>query len=125
MLTLNTIDDLQAYLQGVMDRADHHAPEAQDIIHALIGAVVCRKDRHVPLRVRQGHAGNPANQLWVSIDGVRYAIAWSHENRCIEMRHGGAHGPVVLTFDSTTSPAMIREIFESLGSVRHDQTVRV
>jgi integron cassette protein len=114
MLTLTTIDDLQTYLLGIMERADHHAPEAQDILQALIGAVVWRKDADVPLRVRQGNAGNPANQLWVSISGVRYAIAWSHENRCIEMRHGGAHGPAVLTFDSTTSPAMIRKIFESL-----------
>ena len=32
MLTLTTIDDLQTYLLGIMERADHHAPDAQDIL---------------------------------------------------------------------------------------------
>lgn len=113
-LPLTTISDLQAYLSGVAQRADHHAQNVNEVILALAGAVVLFKDATSQLRVRT-HAGRPANVLWMEIKGQTYALAYNHDGH-VEVRLNTTRGRVLRRFDDTTSSSDIIQFFGSLRS---------
>jgi hypothetical protein len=62
-LTINTVDEFQSYLNGVMTRATEHGPNVSAVVPALAGAVVLFKDSGTQLEVKT-YAGAPANILW-------------------------------------------------------------
>ncbi|MBI1746127.1 MAG: hypothetical protein HYR55_06020 [Acidobacteria bacterium] len=51
-LTVTEIEELRAYLNGVMNRADHHAGNVNAIALALAGAILWRKNDEEPIKVR-------------------------------------------------------------------------
>lgn len=112
-LSVTDIDDLRAYLCGVMDRADHHAGEVQEIALALAGAIMWRKDYDKPIKV-MAHNGQTKNVLWVSIDGSRYAFSYDHAGAAIEMRQGTLQGETLHTFSDTTALSDVYRIFKQL-----------
>ena len=67
-ISVDDVATLETYLQGVMNRSDHHAETVGAIALALLGAVLWRKDGK-PLEVRQ-YAGEPANIVWFEVDGT-------------------------------------------------------
>jgi hypothetical protein len=109
---LTDIDILQQYLEGVMDRADHHADNVNQIALAIAGAIVWRKDAE-PIKVMT-RAGDMKNVLWVKISGRRYAFSYNHQSRGIDIRQGSTQGPVIHTLTNATPLADLRKIFESL-----------
>lgn len=112
-LTVTEIEDLRAYISGVMDRADHHADQVNEIALALTGAILWRKEDSEPIKVMAQH-GETKNALWVRIGGVRYAFSYNHVSGQIEMRQGSTQGTTLHTFNNSTSLADVRRIFESL-----------
>lgn len=112
-LTVTEIEELRAYLNGVMNRADHHAGAVNEIALALAGAILWRKNDEEPIKVmvRDGHT---TNVLWVRIGSTRYAFSYNHDAGQIEMREGSTHGPTLHTFTNSTPLASVRMIFESL-----------
>ena len=67
------IDVLGDYLRGVMDRAEHHAEDVNEISLAIAGGVVWRKDDE-PLEVMT-REGEMKNVLWFKVNGNRYQIS--------------------------------------------------
>jgi len=114
-LTLNTVDEFQEYLQGVIERASHHATNVRNAVLALAGAVVLFKDAEQPLTVRT-HAGSPANILWVYVGGRRFALAYNHEATGIELRDRTIDGTPLLTITNSTPTESIIEFFESVAN---------
>lgn len=112
-LTVTEVEELRAYINGVMGRADHHAGEVKDIVLALVGAILWRKDGDEPIKVFV-REGQTANALWVHIGTTRYAFSYNHNAGLIEMREGSTHGPTLHTFNNTTPLVTVREIFEKL-----------
>lgn len=112
-LAVTGIDELRAYLCGVMDRADHHAGDVQEIALALAGAILWRKDDDKPIKVMV-HNGQTKNVLWVSIDGTRYAFSYDHAGVAIEMRQGTLQGQTLHTFTNSTSLSHVYRIFKQL-----------
>lgn len=57
---LHSLEELHTYLRGVIDRAEHHAPEVKEVILTLAGAVVLFKDANTPLEAfsRRGNIPN-------------------------------------------------------------------
>jgi hypothetical protein len=106
------VDLLRDYLQGVVGRADHHAPNVNEVALGLAGAVIWRKDDE-PIEVFV-RSGEMKNVLWFRVGGVRYALSYNHENEEIELREGSTQGNVVGSFSNTTSNQVIRDIFDSL-----------
>ena len=41
---VNDVDTLQQYLTSVIERTDHHARQVDEIVFALAGAIIWRKD---------------------------------------------------------------------------------
>ena len=109
---LRDIDVLQEYLRGVMEKADHHAQNVDQIALALIGAVVWRKDA-ADIEVME-HNGKLANVLWVRIGQRRYAMSYNHVAGTIEVREKSTHGSVLASFDNQSPIAQVRTFFESL-----------
>ena len=58
-LTVTDVEQLRAYLCGVMSRADHHAGSVNEIALALVGAILWRKDDFVPCVGPALQKGNP------------------------------------------------------------------
>lgn len=112
-LTVEDVDSLQQYIIGVMNRADHHAGNVNEIALALVGAIVWKKD-DTPIRV-MARDGETKNVLWVSINSVRYAFSYNHQTNQIEMRGGSVQGDVLHHFDNSTPLTDIKEIFEALS----------
>jgi hypothetical protein len=109
---IQDVDLLQNYIKGVMERADHHAGKVKEIVLALAGAIVWKKDP-APIEVHTKD-GEMKNVLWVRINGGRYAFSYNHEASTIEMRQGTTQGQVVASFSNTTPAATVFSIFAGL-----------
>ncbi len=106
------VDILKQYIGGVVDRADHHAKNVNEITLALVGAIVWKKDAE-PIKV-MAHKGEMKNVLWVKINGVRYAFSYNHHNKSVSMYRDSVQGMLVYSFSNDTPLSKVREVFESL-----------
>lgn len=107
------VDTLQTYIRGVMDRAEHHAKNVDEICLAVAGALVWRKDPGTDLQV-MAHAGDMKNVLWVHIGGQRYALSYNHHAGAIEIREGSVQGKVLASFTNASTAAAVKNFFVTL-----------
>ena len=112
-IPVNEVSKLQTYLRKVIANAKHHANNVDQIILALAGAIVSRKDSDTSLEV--WGAQKMGNALTVSIKGARYAFSYNHHDGCIDMKVGSYQGPVVHKFTNATSLPEVASIFEALN----------
>ena len=106
------IDVLRDYLRGVMDRADHHAQNVNEVSLAVAGGVVWRKDDD-PLEVMT-RKGEMKNVLWFKGNGKRYALSYNHDTGGIDLRQNTTQGPVVASFSNEITNAQVRTTFGGL-----------
>jgi hypothetical protein len=109
---ITDIEVLQAYLRGVMERAEHHAGDVSDIALTLAGAIIWRKDSGA-IKVRE-HEGQLANVLWTKIGGEQYAFSYNHKDKTIEIRRGNIRGEVLRSFTNSTTAAEVKQFFSEL-----------
>ena|SRR5579885_2641334 len=112
-LEVAEVTDLQNYLLGVVNRADHHADNVRYVVLPLVGAMLLFKDVDRPIQVRT-HAGSPANVLWVHIGGAQYVFSYDHEARSIVVKRGTVRGEVLERFTNSTTVPEILRAFETL-----------
>jgi hypothetical protein len=110
-LTITTLTLLNEYINGVMDRADHHGQNVNEIVLTLAGAVIWRATQDVEVRT---YNEETANILWLTINGHRYAIAYNHQTGNIEIRDRNQNGNVLATFNNSTSASDVKTIFGGL-----------
>ena len=106
------IDVLRDYLRGVMDRADHHAQNVNEVSLAVAGGVVWRKDDD-PLEVMT-REGEMKNVLWFKVNGTRYALSYNHDTGEIDLRQNTTQGPVVASFSNGITNADVWTTFGGL-----------
>lgn len=114
-ITVEDVATLEKYLEGVMDRSEHHAETVGAVALALLGAVLWSKDDGTPLEVRT-YAGQPANIVRFRINGKRYLLAYNHRAGSIELRSSTQSGPVRKRFTNETSVVEVRDTFLKLKS---------
>ncbi len=110
--SISDINVMQEYLRGVLDRADHHAPNVDNIALAVAGAVIWRKDAD-DLEVHE-RDGEMKNVLWVTIGRVRYALSYNHDAQAIDVRRDSTRGAVLASFTNADSVQDVRAFFEAL-----------
>ncbi len=110
-LTITTLTLLNEYINGVMNRADHHGQNVNEIVLTLAGAVIWRATQDVEVRT---YNDETANILWLTINGHRYAIAYNHLTGDIEIRDRNQNGSVLATFNNSTSATVVKAIFSGL-----------
>jgi CII-binding regulator of phage lambda lysogenization HflD len=112
-LSVSDLETLETYLNGVMNRSQHHAETVGAVALALIGAVLWKKDNGEPIKVRT-RSGSTANVLWVEINGNRYALVYNHRKECIELHERTQTGRVLHRFTNETPVTEVWRVFEGL-----------
>lgn len=110
-LTITTLTLLNEYINGVMNRADHHGQNVNEIVLTLAGAVIWRATQDVEVRT---YNEETANILWLTVNGHRYAIAYNHQTFNIEIRDRNQNGVVLATFNNLSSANDVKRIFAGL-----------
>lgn len=109
-IEINQIQELKTYFNGVMNRADHHADNVNEVVLALIGGVIWKSDS---FKVRE-YNGSPANILWMEINDKRYCFKFNHFTGNIEVCENGHGGNVIMTFNNSNTLQEIKAFFDSL-----------
>lgn len=107
------VQRLQEYMHGVIERAGHHAQNVNEIVYALVGAIVCYKDAD-PIKVHT-QDGEMKNAIWVVIKGTKYALSYNHKTQEIELRSGTLRGNVIHSFSNSTPNSEVRQVFKNLS----------
>ena len=110
-LTITTLTLLNEYINGVMNRADHHGQNVNEVVLTLAGAVIWRATQDVEVRT---YNDMTANILWLTVNGHRYAIAFNHQTEEIEIRDRNQNGTVIANFNNHTTAATVKQIFAGL-----------
>ncbi len=110
--SINDIEILKDYITGVVDRAEHHANNVENIVLAIAGAIIWRKDGD-PIKVLT-REGEMKNVIWLKISGNQYAFSYNHENEQIEIRENSTQGVVLRSFDNATPIDEIKIFFKEL-----------
>ncbi|MCU0429188.1 MAG: hypothetical protein MUF42_04380 [Cytophagaceae bacterium] len=110
-LTITTLNLLNEYINGVMNRADHHGQNVNEIVLTLVGAVIWRATQDVEVRT---YNEQTANILWLTVNVNRYAIAYNHQTENIEIRERTQNGTVIATFNNQTTAETVKQIFNRL-----------
>lgn len=110
-IEIDQIGVLKEYFNGVMNRADHHADDVNEVVLALIGGVIWRAEGN--FEVKQ-YGGAPANILWMIVDDTRYCFRFNHETGKIECRKGGHNGDLIEEFDNYMPIAKVKAFFAGL-----------
>lgn len=108
---INSISELREYVQGVLRRITHHAPDFAGVASSLLAAVVSSSDS---LECRQ-YGGKPGNVLRFTARGRRYALRFRHNPDRVDLVEGHERGKqVVASFDATSTPAQVMDAFGRL-----------
>jgi|BioPla2DNA2_1021312.scaffolds.fasta_scaffold156508_1 hypothetical protein len=110
-ISINSIELLQKYLNGVLERAEHHAVNVKGVSLALIGAVIAKSDGEIEVRE---YKGRPANILWFCVNEKKYAMTYNHQKEQIELRYRTQCGKTLGVFDNKTTYETIIEVFNNL-----------
>ena len=106
------LDVLRMYLKGVIDRAEHHADNVDQICLALAGAIIWRKDDdNILVFTREGEM---KNTLWVHINKKKYAFSYNHENHTIEIREESTQGRTLFSCSNATPISDVKTFFGNL-----------
>lgn len=110
-LKIEDIHLLKRYFEGVMNRANHHAENVNEIILALIGGVIWRG---ADIDVRT-YGNKTANMLWMKTDsGKCYCFIFNHTNWLIEVYENTMNGTLLKQFSNTDTITDVRVFFENL-----------
>lgn len=99
-ISINSIQNFQLYLNGVIDRANHHAGPVEGVSLALLGAVMWKANGVIEVKE---FAGRPANILWFEVNSNRYALTYNHQTQRMELRERKLNGNVLDQFDNSTT----------------------
>jgi hypothetical protein len=109
--TIQNIDILKNYISGVVDRADHHANNVNEIALAIAGGIVWRTTDDIKVMSRQGEM---KNVLWLQVDNRTLCFAYNHNLQMIEVREGTIQGPVLASFNNASPVGTVKAFFENL-----------
>jgi hypothetical protein len=113
-ITVTDVSELQSYLRSVIADAKHHANNVDEIILALAGAIIARKDDTANLEVHSGKGGGMGRAITATIKGNRYAFSYNHDDKCITMKAGSYQGDVLHRFTNATPLSTVSSIFAKL-----------
>jgi hypothetical protein len=109
-ITIKSIDQLKVHIEGVMQRADHHAQSVYKVVLTLVGLVAWKADK-IDARTQEGRN---ANVIWFEVKGKRYAIVFNHENSCIDIRDRSQQGNNLMSIDNDTDVDKLIKFYENL-----------
>ncbi len=110
-ITVTAIKELQEYFNGIMDRANHHANNVDEVILTLAGGVIWKSTDDFKVRT---YNGEMANILWMYVDNKTYCFKFDHNSGDILVCKDGHNGNVVATFNNQSTATEIKDFFDKL-----------
>jgi hypothetical protein len=113
-IPITSMQLLHTYAVGVMNRANCHAPNVDQIYPAIWGWIMCK---HLAGTIKvKSYNGSPANILWwtSALTGNHYACAYNHNTDEIEIRARTQTGVALHRFNNATPLALLKQIFDAL-----------
>ena len=108
---IGALDLLRQYVDGVMNRADHHGQNVNEIILTIAGCIAWKQE-HLEAYTREGEM---VNALWVEINGNRYFLSYDHADEgSVMIKENNNRGNVIQRFDNTNTALEVKEFFQSL-----------
>ena len=111
MTTIANIDLLRDYLIGVLDRANHHAHNVNEIAIAIVGGIIWRTTDNIRVLSRKG---DMKNVLWLQVDERRLCLVYNHDTLQIDVRESTIQGTTIISFDNSSPIANVKNFFESI-----------
>lgn len=110
-LTIESVSLMKRYFTGVMERANHHANQVDEVILALMGCIIWRA---AEVEVRT-YRDRTANMLWMTTDkGDTYSFIYNHNTGNIECHEGNMNGTLLKEFNNVNSLSDLKSFFTSL-----------
>jgi hypothetical protein len=109
--TIHNIEILREYLSGVLDRADHHAHNVNEITLAIAGGIIWRTTNNIRVMSREGQM---KNVLWLQVNERTLCFVYNHDSGNIEVREGSIQGDVIQSFNNNSSINEVKVFFERL-----------
>ncbi len=110
-IKIDSIDLLQEYLTGVLDRAGHHAGAVNGVALTLLGAVIWKTGGDIEVKE---YDGETKNMIWFRVNGKTYLMRYEHSLGQIELHDRNINGKVLYRFDNSTPYTVIIDAFNSL-----------
>lgn len=110
---IQTITDLQTYLNGVLDRSNHHANRVTETVYLVAGIILAKHNPSKPITAMT-YEGNLTNVFWVYIGENRYAFSYCHEEEVILIKDKTIKGDVLFKINMNTKASAIIKAFETL-----------
>lgn len=109
---VDTVKVLKDYFSKVVIRAEHHAPNVNEIIYTLLGVIILKMDSGSLIEVRGTENDTTGNILWVWVNKKRYALRYEHANGgSIEIRENSYVGPIKVVVNNATPTSTILAAF--------------
>ena len=112
-LQVDDITELQNYLSGVLQRANHHGQNVRYVVLSLVGAIIqfMNPAHGIKVYAREGETGNV---LWFYVGDSKYAFSYDHHTDSVVLKRGNTHGEVLANFTNDTTIPRIVQVFEGL-----------
>ncbi|WMI64092.1 hypothetical protein RBH94_08410 [Aestuariibaculum sp. YM273] len=111
MATIDSIHILKEYLTGVLDRANHHAHNVNEIALAIAGGIIWRTTNNIKVLSREGEM---KNVLWLLVDDKRLCFVYNHDTFQIDIGEKSIQGKTIVSFDNKTPLKDVKDFFENL-----------
>ncbi|WP_343304412.1 hypothetical protein AAHN97_22795 [Chitinophaga niabensis] len=112
MILIQSMNALNEYLNGVMNRANHHAKNVNEVALTIAGAIVWRGTEDI--KVRGEKSRGAGNKLWFYVKDRRYVLSYNQYTETIDLLDGSIDGVVLHSFDNSWSAIDVKNIFEKL-----------
>lgn len=112
MILIHSINALNEYLNGVMNRANHHATNVNEVALTIAGAIVWRATED--MTVRSNNSRGTGNMLWFFVKDKRYVLSYNQQSQTIDLLERSIEGTVLYSFDNSWSAIDVKNIFAKL-----------
>ena len=112
-VNVSAVEVLKELFIKVVERANSHAPNVNEIIYPLLSFVLLITDEESDIQVRASDGDN-GNMLWLTTNGHRYAFRYEDSEKSIVIRKGTFTGSMVARVNNSTTVNELKLIFSKL-----------
>lgn len=109
--TIQSIEILKQYISGVLDRANHHAHNVNEIALAIAGGIIWKTTKDIRVLSRKGEM---KNVLWLQVENKQFCFVYNHETFDIDVRENTIQGTTIKSFNNDTPLSEVKFFFEKL-----------
>lgn len=109
--TISTTNILQEYLNAVLERADHHANNVNEIALAIAGGIIWKTSRDVKVMTRNGEM---KNVLSLQTKDKNICFVFNHVTGNIDIRDNGIQGSIIKSFNNSNTVKDVKDFFKSI-----------